>query len=213
MVEFDKREFAEAVREVLKSYRQECGTFTLRMWWAALQQHDLATVLNAMGEYCASPDKCKFAPKAGDIVGMIEGTKADRKELAVMAFAKVIGNVNRYATVVFDDPAIHFAITMAFGSWDKVSDYNDSEFESQQNKREFITAYAAFNENTPYQPKLIGINERDNAAGGFLEHKGDTLYIGEYKKALAVELGGRTAISTSVGAIALEVVAELKAIA
>lgn len=212
MVEHDKKEFAEAVREVLKSYKQECGKFTLRMWWAALQTHSLATVLNAMGEYCASPEKCKFAPKAGDIVGMIEGTKADRKELAVMAFAKVIENVNRNATVVFDDPAIHHAIIIGFGSWEKVSDYNDFEFESQQNKREFITAYAAFNANTPYQPKLIGIVERDNAANGLYDAIPSVTYIGDKKKALAVESGGRTAISGNAGAIASDVVVELKAI-
>jgi len=200
VVESDKKVFAESVREVLKSYRQECGTFTLNIWWIALHQYDLKKVLNAIGAYCASPEKCKFVPKAGDIVGMITGTKDDRKDLAVLAFSHAIQNVNSYQSVVFDDPAIHHAIIVGFGSWQEFGMFDDAQFKCQEQRRAFLSAYASFNDKTAYAPRLIGISEQD-AVGSGLEYKFDTLYIGERKKALAVESGGRTAISGSVGSI------------
>lgn len=210
MIDSDKQEFADAVREVLKSYRQECGSFTLKIWWAALVNNDLKTVLNAMAAYCAHPDKCKFAPKAGDIVGMIEGTSADRKELAILAFSKAIQNVSSYDTVVFDDPAIHHAIIVGFGSWQEFGMYQESKFECQEQRRTFLAAYASFKKDTPYLPKLIGILERDNSAEGYPDAIPMPKYIGDHKKALAVESGGRIAISGSVGAISSNVVKELK---
>jgi len=211
MVETDKKEFANAVREVLKSYRQECGSFTLKVWWAALQKHELSAVLNAMGAYCADPDRCKYAPKAGDIVGMIDGNKADKKELAVIAFAKVIENVNSYASVVFDDPAIHYAIAIGFGSWVEVGKYNEAEFKCQEQRRAFVSAYASFKQGTAYLPRMIGTHEQSEASTG---HKSfsETLYIGDKQNALAVEDGGRVAVNGSAGFIAGEILTGIKAV-
>lgn len=186
MIEQDKEEFAEAVTEVLKSYRQEVGKITLRIWWAALEKHDLNIVLNALGAYCASPDKCKFAPKAGDIVGMIEGTATDRQALAGAAFAKVIANSNPYNTVVFDDPAIHYAINVAYhGRWENVSKFDPSEYESQANQRAFEKAYVSYKEGMSYPARLTGIHEQENALNGY--EYGDVEYIGDNKLCLEVE--------------------------
>jgi len=186
----DGESFAKALKEVLKSYRQECGTFTLKIWWAALEKHSLDTVLNAMAAYCADPDKCKFAPKAGDIVGMIDGNKVDRKELAVLAFARVLEHVNSYASVVFDDPAIHYAIQVGFGSWVEVGKFNGNEFECQEQRRAFISAYTAFKQGVAYMPRLIGIHEQNEVATG-IPSGVQTLYIGDKQKALEVEQCGR----------------------
>jgi len=211
MIESDKQAFADAVREVLKSYRQECGSFTLRVWWTALQQHDIQTVLNAMGEYCAHPDKCKFAPKAGDIVGMIEGTGKDKEALAHVAWRRLLDNCSAYDTTVFDDAAIHYAISIAFPQgWQSVGHDNIGSFEEQEHKRSFILAYTSYKEGMNYPKKLVGIFERDNGANG-IEYN-QVKYIGDNKKALAVESGGRTAISESVGSITSSIVPELKSI-
>jgi len=186
----DGSDFAQALKEVLKSYRQECGTFTLKIWWAALEQYSLTTVLNAMGAYCADPDTCTFAPKAGDIVGMIEGKKSDRKELAVLAFARVMAHINSYASVVFDDAAIHYAIKVGFGSWIEAGRFDGNTFECQEQRRAFISAYTSFKQGTAYEPRLVGISEQNESVTG-MPSWNETLYIGDAAKALEVEQCGR----------------------
>jgi len=186
----DADDFANALKDILKSYNQECGVFTLRVWWLALRIHPLKDVLNALGAYCADPDRCKFAPKAGDIVGMIEGTKADRAELAVIAFARAIENANAYDTVVFDDPAIHYAVKVGFGSWVDMCAFCDSKFEHQEKRRSFLAAYRMFKDGTAYEPRLSGLHEQAEVTSGIPSGM-SIVYIGERTKALAVEQSGR----------------------
>ena len=185
MIENDKQAFAGAVREVLKSYRQECGRFILEMWWAALKAHDLKVVLNAICEYCAHPDKCKFPPNAGDIVGMIEGTGADKEALAHVAWKRVMDNCCASETVVFDDPAIHYAINVAFvEGWRTVGLDVIGSFEEQEHKRSFIKAYASYKDGMNYPPTLKGYFEIDNNAKGYDYNQ--ITYIGDKQKALTV---------------------------
>lgn len=186
MIESDKAEFAEAVTEVLKSYRQEVGKIILRIWWTALEKHDLNTVLNALGSYCAHPDKCKFAPKAGDIVGMIEGTAEDRKAVAQAAWSRLMQNCDGSATVVFDDEAMHYAISVAFnGNWRNVGMDVIGSFEEQEHKRTFERAYASYKDGMNYPAKLIGHYEIDNHKNGY--EYDEVRYIGDKQKCLAVE--------------------------
>lgn len=184
MIDTDKKEFAKAVQEVLKSYGKECGTFTLRMWWVALSKFELTTVFNALGEYCGHPDKCKFAPQAGDIVGMIEGNKSDKKDHATIVWSRVLDNVNRYASVAFDDPAIHYALQVAFGgNWIDVCNFNADDFAYQEKHRSFITAYANYKQDMSYQPYFVGIKEQENGTS-------EITYIGNQEQARLVHQGG-----------------------
>jgi len=199
MIESDKKEFAVAVHEVLKSYGQECQKFTLELWWFGLKKHSLECVVNAMYEYCASPEKCRYPPKSGDIIAMIEGSKADRKEMAVIAFARMFDNLNTQASAVFDDPAIHYAIMVGFGSWEKVGAYNETKFECQEQRRAFIAAYTLFSSETPYLSRLVGLEERENAANGYHNYVPRVLYIGNKERALQVELQGRSSHALSGG--------------
>jgi len=166
MTENDKKEFAIAMHEVLGSYNQECGRFTLRLWWSALERYDLQTVLNALAGYCAHQDKCKFAPKAGDIVGMIEGTKAEKTEAAEYAWQRTydaIGTYGRYKSVAFDDPAIHYAL-MLLGGWEEFCGMMEDE--KPFRRKDFISAYAAYRNGLPYPPHLSGMAERENVGKG-----------------------------------------------
>jgi len=185
MVESDKKDFAAAVSEVLGAYNQEVSTFQLRVWWAGLCGFELNTVLSALGGYMASPQKCKFAPKPGDIVEMIEGSAKDREAIAMQAWQRVMDNCNGYLTTVFDDPAIHYSIHVTFGTWDNVGkcEENDLKFK----RLDFIKAYCSYKNGMPYPPKLIGTIERDNAANGQTNEFNAIEYIGDKEICLAVE--------------------------
>ena len=185
MVESEKKDFAEAIGETLKSYNQEVSTFQLRIWWAGLEQFELATVLNALGGYMASPVKCKFAPKPGDIVEMIEGSANDKEALAAQQWQTVMDNCNGYKTTVFDDPAIHYALHVTFGAWDKVGICEEHDLKFR--RLDFIKAYCAYKDGMPYPAKLIGTAERDNAALGQTNEFNTIEYVGDKEKCLAIE--------------------------
>jgi len=184
MFESEKAEFASAVGEVLGSYNQEVSKFQLRIWWVALEPYELNTVLNALGGYMSSPQKCRFAPKPGDIVEMIEGSAKDREAIAMQAWQRVMDNCNSYATTVFDDPAIHHAIHVTFGMWHALGQCDEHDLKFK--RLDFIKAYCAFREGMPYPPKLIGVVERDNAAAGQANDFNAIEYIGDKQKCLAI---------------------------
>lgn len=77
MVNQDKKQFYTVVIEVIGMYNQEISEIGLQIWWQALHDYDLNKVMNALGEYCANPNTCKFSPKPGDIVGIIDGNHAN----------------------------------------------------------------------------------------------------------------------------------------
>lgn len=181
----DSEDFADAIKEVLRSYNQEVSTFQLKMWWAGLKRFDLNIVLNALGGYIASPEKCKFAPKPGDIVEMIEGSSKDREALAAHAWQIVMDNCNGYMTTVFDSPAIHYALKITFGNWQSVGQCE--EYDLKFKRLDFIKAFSSFKEGMPFPAKMVGTLERDNAANGQSNDHNAIEYVGDKEKCLAIE--------------------------
>ncbi len=156
--------------------------------WAfeVLKDKELSDIKQALVMHARDPQAGQFQPKAADIMKHMHGTKDDRKAQAEAAWRKVLDNMNRNHSAVFDDPAIHYAITVGFGDWQAICDFDSSKFECQQMYRSFINAYASFT-GQPYQPRMIGVFEQAGATG---ESRYETHYIGDKAKALTVEAEG-----------------------
>ncbi|MDX8384136.1 MAG: DUF6475 domain-containing protein [Ghiorsea sp.] len=177
--------------------------------WAfeVLRDKGIAEIRTALIHHARDPKSGQFQPKPADIIRHIDGTRDDRKELAVLAFARVLDNLNSYSTVVFDDPAIHFAIAVAFGGWIEAGLFDASKFECQEQRRAFVTAYTSFKQGTAYLPRLTGIHKQGEASTGYASQASIT-YIGDKQKALAVENNGRVG-----GMLKNEAAPKLRAIA
>lgn len=87
MFEKDKQQFAKIVRSTMLV----CGgdapeADVLRIWWASLQNYDLANVSAAFSEYAM---RGKFAPKPADILGILDRLLPDGRPGADEAWAMI----------------------------------------------------------------------------------------------------------------------------
>jgi hypothetical protein len=159
------------------------------MFYRCLKRFDIEQVEQAFKAHLNDPDVGKFQPKPADIIAKIEGTRQDRTDRASLAWQHMMRNLDTYQTVVFDDPAIHYAIRIAFGDWIKVGQITEQEMPFR--RKDFIDAYAAYNPGAPYPGMLIGILERDNNAAGYVYHAPYRKLVGDVDRCRAVLDNGR----------------------
>lgn len=200
MVEHDKAQFAQMMIGTMQIYGKQPSEMVIQLYWSVLERFTIEQVEHGLKAHLNDPEQGKFQPKPADIIRHIEGTKADRKTLAEVAWRKVLDNVDRYSSVVFDDSAIHYAVQIAFGDWLTVCDFDKDQFDCQQMYRSFITAYSNYN-GQPIKPRMVGILEQEQAKG---ESRFSVTYVGDKQKALQVEQGGRIGNNERIGAVVLE---------
>jgi len=188
MQQSDFINFAESWEQACEGCGKPASSRQIEWAFECLTDKQLDDVKRALIKHARDPDAGQYQPKPADIIRHIEGGKADRKVMAEAAWHTVISNVNRYNSAVFDDPAIHYAIMIGFGSWLNVCDFDKDKFDCQQMYRSFINAYVSYN-GQPHPPRMIGIYELESAKG---PTKYEIEYHGDKQKALAVEQGGRT---------------------
>ena len=157
--------------------------------WAfeCLKDKSIEQIKQALVMHAREPKEGQFQPTASNIIKHIEGTKEDRKAQAEAAWRRVLDNMNRNHSAVFDDPAIHYGIMVGFGDWQTVAEFDSAKFECQQMYRSFINAYSNYSAQ-PYMPRMVGVFELASATG---ESRFETHYIGDKTKALTVEEKGR----------------------
>lgn len=195
----DKKRFAEILFSTMEIYDKQPSKRSVGMYWNILSGFPIEQVEAAFTAHLTDPKDGKFQPKPADIVRHIVGTKEDRKTQAEAAWHRVTSNLDRYNSAVFDDPAIHYALMIGFGSWETVCDFDQDKFACQQSYRSFISAYMSYS-GQPYMPRLAGIYEIAAALG---PTQYEVHYHGDKDRALAVESGGR---SGSMAEISKEVI-------
>lgn len=171
---------------------------TMTTWFRALEGYELAVISTALTRHVRNPDVGQFVPLPADVVKLIEGGTDD---LALQAWAKVdraVRSVGCYRTVVFDDPAIHYAIT-ALGGWIKLGRLTEEDWKFQ--RQPFATLYRGVRGRPfDFPPMLLGIAECENGP----KHREAPILIGDEARCLAVLAGG-----TDRPAIAIRPLSEL----
>jgi len=162
-----KREFAAIVTLTL------CGVYgkpkpekdMLALWFGALQRFDIGDVRAAFSRHVGDPDKGQFPPRPADIVRQIDGSNTGAAPLAWGKVIKAASQVGAYASVAFDDAAIHAAVE-DLGGWPAVCCCTNDELPFLQ--RRFEGAYRAYRERGQfdYPPRLNGIHAINNSARG-----------------------------------------------
>lgn len=163
-----KVEFAAILNAVMVGMygKPELARETLAMWFMALQRFDLPEIRCALSRHVGDPDRGQFPPRPADIVRQIDGSNSGAAPLAWGKVIRAAAQVGSYATVVFDDAAIHAAIA-DLGGWPEICRCTNDELPFLQ--RRFESAYRSYRErgNFDYPSRLLGTHAISNTARGF----------------------------------------------
>ena len=183
----DRPDFKALLTEAMAFYRQDVTTFSLGVWWAACERFDMEQVRKAMTAHALDPDRGQFVPKPADIVRQLQGTSTDRSLMAWSKVMEAAQRVGAWRSVVFDDPAIHAAIT-DLGGWPTVCRGEIDELPFLQKR--FCDAHRAYAQRPgfAYPPRLVGNHEEINGLTG--HDSQPCMLVGDEAKARAVLAAG-----------------------
>jgi hypothetical protein len=116
MTDDDRPAFAELITAAHAHWRRDVSEFTLNAWWEGCRRYELEDVRSALNAHAADPDKGHLCPMTSDVVRVLHGTVGDRAMLAWSKVLEAMRDVGAYASVTFDDPAIHASI-VDIGGW------------------------------------------------------------------------------------------------
>ena len=156
--------------------RSETG---LLLIFEALRPYPLEAVRAAIGRHLVSSEG-KYFPTAAHIVQQIQGTEAERAELAWRRVVAAVSRWGCYESVRFPTPAYHFAIR-ELGGWERlvamVNEMTDKELEFFGQKfaklysmGERCASWKAAPGREAVPPYFPGSFERENRTRGFLDH-------------------------------------------
>lgn len=188
MIDADKKRFTNIMKTTFKMYDKKLDVDVINMWWSIMSTVSIDAFAAGMRNHIVCPERGQYVPKVADIIAKIGGDRNDRKDAADFAWSVVKDNLNTNENAVFDDPAIHYAIQIEFGSWVEVGMMTDKD--EPFRRMGFLRAYAAYKPGLPYQPRLLGrLSLGEATSHGRVDVF--THYIGDKQAALAVEANGK----------------------
>lgn len=190
----DRDAFVELLTQCLGFYGQAVSPFAVSVWWQACSGCDIEQVRKALTAHAMDPDRGQWAPKPADIVRQLHGTQTDR---SLIAWGKVLDAARRvgaYQSVVFDDAAIHSAIT-DLGGWPAFCRTTVDELPFLQ--RRFTAAHQAYSTRpgSQHPPRLVGAHEAANMLTG--RSSAPAVLIGDQTAARWIEVSGRVGTSAA----------------
>lgn len=163
----------------------------LMVWWHRMSSHTFEDFERALGAHAKDPEQGRFFPQPADLVRHLEGTTSERAALAWAKALDAASRVGAYTDVVFDDPAIHAAIS-DLGGWPKLCRTEDKDMSFLRHRfGEAYRAHVKAGEQLEYPARLHG----DNGSHELYTRRGlpppQPVLIGDKAKAAEVlRLGG-----------------------
>lgn len=198
MTESDRNDLGTLLTQALGFYGQTLSPFALGVWWQACQAFELAEVRRALTAHAMDPDRGQFPPKPADLVRMLRGTSADRSLIAWGKVLDAMTRVGAYRTVVFDDGAIHAAVS-DMGGWPALCRSSTDELPFTQKR--FCDLHRAYSArpDAAYPAQLLGDHDLTNRLNG--QPAAAATLVGDPLRAQTVERlgceGPKTAITAA----------------
>ena len=188
MKQNDEQQFCSVLMAMAAVHRVELSQQVIRLYWAALEQYDIADIMQALTVLMRDPDCGQWMPKPADIVRVIDGGKASKSAIAWEKVDKAMRCVGGNSSVVFDDPIIHATLT-TLGQWPELCATATDEVCFLRQR--FDKAYQAMCLSPPkcWQKKLIGRYEAHNAPRGLPTEQ--PIPIGDVAKCREVYKAGK----------------------
>jgi hypothetical protein len=184
----DHRRFLALLTGVHSFYRQDLTDFAEGVWRRAMEPYAIEAIERAFDAHSQDPKAGSFMPKPADLIRLLDGSHEDRAAVAWSKVHQAMARVGAYATVAFDDPAIHSAVT-DLGGWPAMCAGTIDELPFLQ--RRFAQAYSAHSRaGSAHPPMLPGLHDGANVAKGHAMQK--PVLIGDPVKAQRVIATGQT---------------------
>lgn len=199
MAPHDKPAFVALLTQAIGFYSQAVSPFAVGVWWQACEAFELEQVAKALTAHALDPDRGQFAPKPADLVRVLRGTLADRSLIAWGKVLDAMQRVGAYRTVVFDDGAIHAAIS-DMGGWPAICRGNVDEMAFTQKR--FCDLHRAYSArpDAAYPAQLLGEHAMANRLAG---HGAEApMLVGDAQRAQTVERLGCDGTKTAITAAA-----------
>lgn len=152
-------EFVQILSAAMSLYNRGLSKAEATLWVSMMYREGIESrvAICALQEYLANPDKGQFAPKPADLIGIVKGNSSTRKLEAAEAWALVDNTIRmagRYRDVIFEDAAIHTAITM-LGGWVTICGAESDE-ELRFIGKDFVNVYTIARQKTGHAKILLG---------------------------------------------------------
>ena len=198
MKQDDRAAFKRLISDVMAFYRQDVSEFALSVWWQACERFEFEQLTKALTAHAMDPERGQFAPKPADIVRQLQGTASDRSLVAWGKVMDAMSRVGAYASVTFDDGAIHCAIE-DMGGWPKLCRHKTDDLPFLQKR--FTDAHRAYSmRGGPWPSHLPGEHEQVNALNGHADTSLTLIGNPEEAKQIAISgtnPGAKTAITVA----------------
>ena len=166
MKKTDGPELAKLVYALGELYSSAISEIVLQLWFAALEKYDIGDISVAATRWVQNTEGGQFMPKPADIIRLIDGSAGTRATEAWNRAMSAMCTHGTNATVAFDDPGIHYAIT-EMGGWIEFGYWDNSETPFKQKRFEDLyRAYSAAPRGDAYVA-LEGRANATNRAAGF----------------------------------------------
>jgi hypothetical protein len=186
----DKRAFGVMMLGLSEVYGKEFSPALLEIYWKTLEQYEIDDVERATMLHLGNPDAGAFFPRPADLVRHIQGNTKSRALQAWSKVEKAMRSVGSYASVAFDDPLIHAALS-EMGGWVHLcnTDTDELPFRAAEFEKRYI-AHLHAGGVAEYPRYFPGITETANAAAG-LQHDEAVRLIGNRELAALCFQAGR----------------------
>lgn len=139
------KQFLSVLKEFYAIKKTTFTDTTAGFWIASMQAagYDSEKACKALQSYILDPEKSKFLPSPGDLVGQIEGTKADIEAEAAVEFSNMLAGIRKagiYNDAVFCNHRTNMAIHV-LGGWRFVCSFEN--WDDYIGRKMFIDAYKA----------------------------------------------------------------------
>lgn len=117
-------DFTKIIEKISKVYGRSLSPDVLDLWIECLKPFAFEAVKDAMGQFVQTESRM---PVPADILKILQGALQDRALSALIKVETAVLRHGAYATVVFDDPAIH-AVISGLGGWIRLCGLTDAEW-------------------------------------------------------------------------------------
>lgn len=120
-------------------YEKTVGSAVVVAYWEALKDYPLDQVVAALGQHVRTPGRCKFFPRPGDLIELIDGTAGAVAAQMWRLVDEQIRSAGRYVSVEFEDP-VTAQVIEEMGGWTAVCSA-ETERDHDFRRLEFLKRY------------------------------------------------------------------------